>query len=64
MLAADSCLEEAHVRLMRCYSRQGQHYLALRQYDRCAKVLEEELEVPPMSETIALHELIRAGERI
>lgn len=64
MLTADTCLEEAHVRLMRCYSRQGQHYLALRQYDRCAKVLEEELEIAPMPETIALHGQIRVGKCI
>ena len=37
MLAVDSCREEAHRRLMRCYSRQGQRYLALRQYHLCVE---------------------------
>jgi DNA-binding SARP family transcriptional activator len=30
MLARDNCREDAHCRLMSCYSRQGQHHLALR----------------------------------
>jgi DNA-binding SARP family transcriptional activator len=64
MLAVDSCCEEAHRRLMRCYSRQGQPYLALRQYHLCVERLEEELYVPPMQATTTLYEQIRKGERI
>lgn len=64
MLAVDSCFEEAHVRLMCCYSRQGQTQLALRQYDRCVRALEAELDVPPMPETEALYERLRIGGRL
>jgi DNA-binding SARP family transcriptional activator len=55
MLAVDSCCEEAHRRLMRCYSRQGQPYLALRQYHLCVERLKEELDVPPTQTTTALY---------
>jgi DNA-binding SARP family transcriptional activator len=61
ILAVDSCHEEAHRRLMRCYSRQGQPYLALRQYHVCVEQLREELDAAPMEETTALYEQIRNG---
>jgi DNA-binding SARP family transcriptional activator len=61
-LAVDACREEAHRRLMRCYSRQGQPYLALRQYHLCVEALREELDVPPAEQTLALYQRIRAGE--
>ena len=64
ILAKDDCREDAHRRLMRCYCRQGQPYLALRQYHQCAETLETELEVPPMAETLALYERIRAGAAV
>jgi len=64
MLAVDACREEAHRRLMRCYSREGQHYLALRQYHLCVETLQKELEVPPMDETLALYQRIRAGKAV
>jgi DNA-binding SARP family transcriptional activator len=64
MLAVDSCHEEAHRRLMHCYSRQGQPYLALRQYHLCKETLEEELDAPPTSTTTAFYERVRKGERI
>jgi DNA-binding SARP family transcriptional activator len=61
-LTVDTCREEAHRRLMRCYSRQGQPYLALRQYHSCVEALKEELDVPPTSATTQLSERIRRGE--
>ncbi len=61
ILAKDDCREDAHRRLMRCYSRQGQRNLALRQYHLCVEKLKEELEVPPTQETTALYEQIRQG---
>jgi DNA-binding SARP family transcriptional activator len=64
MLAVDPCREEAHRRLMRCYSRQGQHYLALRQYHLCVEALKEELGVLPAHKTTALYEKTRASNRI
>ena len=47
MLATDPCLEEAHLGLMRSYLRQGKRGLALRQYQRCVKSLEEEIGTQP-----------------
>jgi len=64
MLAVDACNEEAHRRLMRCYSRQGQRYLALRQYHLCVEALREELDVSPTSATTGLCERIRYHQQI
>ncbi len=47
MLRLDTCLEEAHYGLMRCYLRQGKRSAALRQYQTCQDVLEKELGVQP-----------------
>jgi DNA-binding SARP family transcriptional activator len=64
MLTVDACSEGAHRRLMRCYSRQGQPYLGLRQYHLCAEALKEELEVVPGPATTELYERIRQHEPI
>ena len=64
MLAVDSCLEDAHRLLMRCYSRQGQYYLALRQYHQCLSMLEQELEIAPAPQTVQLFEKIRRHEPV
>ncbi len=55
----DPCQEDAHRRLMRCFSRQGQTHLALRQYQACAEALRAELGVEPDPATVALKEQIR-----
>lgn len=47
MLRLDNCLEEAHYGLMRCYVRQGKRGAALRQYQACQEILEDELGVQP-----------------
>lgn len=47
MLAIDPCLENAHYGLMRCYLQQRKRSLALRQYQRCVDVLQNELGVEP-----------------
>ena len=62
ILAKDDCREDAHRRLMRCYSRQGQRNLALRQYHLCVEALGRVLDVPPMPETVALYHQMRNGE--
>lgn len=62
MLAKDACREDAHRRLMVCYSRQGQPHLALRQYHLCVEALAEGLEVAPMTDTEALYQCIRRRE--
>ncbi len=59
MLAIDPCREETHRRLMRCYQRQGQTYLALRQYHLCFEALKNELDIAPATATRDLYELIR-----
>lgn len=64
LLARDRCREDAHCLLMRCYSRQGQNYLALRQYHICVEELHAELEVEPAPETMQLYDLIRRHERV
>ena len=47
MLAMDNCLEEAHYGLIKFYSRKGNRGLALRQYQRCAETLKQELATRP-----------------
>jgi predicted ATPase/DNA-binding SARP family transcriptional activator/uncharacterized protein HemY len=55
--------EEAHRVLMQCLVRSGQRSAALAQFERCRRILDEELGVEPSAETRALYERIRsAGE--
>jgi predicted ATPase/DNA-binding SARP family transcriptional activator len=58
-LALDPLHEPAHQHLMQLYARTGQRSAALRQYQECVRILEEELGLPPSEETAALHEQIR-----
>ena len=62
LLAYDNCREDAHCRLMRCYSHQGQLQLALRQYHSCAAALRTELSVAPAPATTELFDRIRRRE--
>lgn len=64
LLARDRCREDAHCLLMRCYSRQGQRHLALRQYHICVESLRAELEVDPAPETTQLYDHIRQLWRV
>lgn len=64
ILAEDDCRENAHRRLMRCYSRQGQPLLALRQYHLCVEALMQVEGVSPMYETLTLFNKIRGGEAV
>ena len=64
IIERDPCREDAHRRLMRCYSRQGQAHLALMQYRTCARTLAEELGVETDPSTAELHEHIRRHERV
>jgi DNA-binding SARP family transcriptional activator len=59
MLVVDPCFEEAHRRLMRCYHRQGQPYLALRQYHTCVEIMKNELDASPSPKTSELYRQIR-----
>lgn len=64
ILAQDSCREDAHCRVMRCYARQNQHHLALRQYQACVDALRKELSVAPAIATTELYERIRRREYV
>lgn len=64
ILSRDRCREDAHSMLMRCYSRQGQDHLALRQYQACVEALRMELDVSPAPETTKLYELIRQHKHV
>jgi DNA-binding SARP family transcriptional activator len=60
----DPCREDAHRRLMRCYSRQGLPHLALMQYRLCAQALADELGVEADPATAELYQHIRRHERV
>jgi DNA-binding SARP family transcriptional activator len=64
LLTRDTCREDIHCLLMRCYSREGQRHLALRQYQACVDALRIELDVEPAPTTMQLYERIRRRERI
>ncbi len=61
-LALDTLHEPAHRQLMQLYALAGQHAAALRQYQECTRLLEEELGAPPDAETTALYEAIRGKQ--
>jgi DNA-binding SARP family transcriptional activator len=64
IIERDPCREDAHRRLMRCYSRQGQPHLALMQYRACARALASELGVETDPATMELYQHIRRRERV
>lgn len=64
LVTVDACDEEAYRRLMRCYSRQGQVNLALREYDRCVRSLKFDLEIEPSPETQSLYQRIKKSEQV
>jgi len=64
IIAVDAWREDIYRHLMVCYSRSGQVGLALYWYNQCVQVLRDQLDLPPMAETVALCERIRAGERV
>ena len=58
-LALDPLHEPAHRHLMQLYAWAGQRAAALRQYQECTRILEEELAVPPEEETTQLYQAIK-----
>ena len=56
--------EPAHRRLMRLLALDGQRAEALAQYERCRRILRQELSVEPEPETAALYERIRDGAEV
>jgi DNA-binding SARP family transcriptional activator len=61
VLAQDNCYETAHRRLMQCYLAQGQRHLAVRQFQACVQALNEQLDLTPAEETMALYQRIIAA---
>jgi predicted ATPase/DNA-binding SARP family transcriptional activator len=61
-LALDPLQEPAHRALMRLYAWYGQRAAALRQYDECVRLLDEELGLPPEEETTRLYEAIQTKQ--
>ncbi len=61
-LSLDSLHEPAHRELMQLYAWHGQQAAALRQYQECVRLLEEELGVEPEEETTALYEAIKSRQ--
>jgi DNA-binding SARP family transcriptional activator len=59
LLQRDPYREDAHRRLMRCFSRQNQPHLALRQYQACVQALRDDLGVELDPATVALQQQIR-----
>jgi len=54
ILLRDPLREEVHRAVMHCFWNMGQRARAVRQFQRCARLLQTELQILPMPETIAL----------
>jgi DNA-binding SARP family transcriptional activator len=54
-LSLDALQESAHRALMSLYAYSGRRETALRQYQECERILEKELGVPPLEETVQLY---------
>lgn len=61
-LSLDTLHEPAHRQMMKLYAWAGQRAAAVRQYEECVRLLEEELGVEPDEETTALYETIHARQ--
>jgi DNA-binding SARP family transcriptional activator len=59
LLENDTCREDAHRLLMRCFVRQGERAQALRQYRLCTHILHAEFEAVPERDTTRLYHQIR-----
>ena len=57
-LAVDALAEEIHCRLMKLYALMGDRRAALRQFENCRDILQNELGVNPVYETRAVYEAV------
>lgn len=55
ILAHDSCRQDIHMMVMKCYQALGQKELAIRQYQMCSQILKRELNISPSTELMALY---------
>jgi DNA-binding SARP family transcriptional activator len=61
-LELDPLHESAHRALMRIHARAGDRVAAIRQFHECERILDRELGVAPLAETVALARAIERGE--
>jgi len=62
ILRCERARERTHRRMMRLHCLVGDRTSALRQYQRCTQVLDEELGVKPSGRTVTLYQQIRADQ--
>ncbi len=62
-VAHDPVSESAHRQLMQLYLRSGRRTEALRQYQTCVQILQQELGIGPSEPTLALAHHIQLGQR-
>jgi len=62
IMCYDRARERTHRRMMRLYYLLGDRAEALRQYERCAAALEEELGIQPSKSTTAIYRQIQADQ--
>jgi DNA-binding SARP family transcriptional activator len=62
-LETDELAEKAHRRLIELYALDGDRGAALRQFERCATILERELGVSPLPETRMAYQVVLQGSR-
>jgi DNA-binding SARP family transcriptional activator/DNA-binding NarL/FixJ family response regulator len=62
ILDKDNCREDIYRRMMECYYRFGQRDRAIKLFRKCAKVLKNELEVTPTTNTIKLYRAIKESK--
>jgi DNA-binding SARP family transcriptional activator len=63
LLELDPLQEHVHRALMRCHFRLGNRAAALKQYQACAAILSEELQIEPMDETLEVYRMVSARPR-
>jgi len=62
ILKENRCDETAHRQLIQIYAAQGRRSEALRQYQRCERLLREELGVQPLPETMLVFQTLLTNE--
>jgi DNA-binding SARP family transcriptional activator len=60
-LALDPLDEQVHCELMQLYAWSGRRSAALRQYEECERVLQDQLGIPPQQATAQLYRAIEEG---
>ncbi|MFN0085531.1 MAG: BTAD domain-containing putative transcriptional regulator [Blastocatellia bacterium] len=61
LLQYDPASERTHRQLMRLHYQSGDRSAAIRQYERCVRILQEELGVSPETRTVQLYEQIKSN---